>query len=99
MTIPKTIQGLAGPIRIRMVDDLHTEDDTWGCAVFERREIIVKQGMDPTQLVLVLFHELFHFAAYDSGFAQTLNREQEETLCNLVGTMVARSGLVRIAEE
>lgn len=98
MTIPKIVQGLAGPIRVRWVDDFDTDADMWGLSSFIKREIILRRGMDPVQLRIVFFHELFHFALYDSGQAQELNRETEERLCNLVGSMMSRTALVPFTE-
>lgn len=89
---------MAGPIRIRWVEDFDTDSEMWGLSSFIKREIILRRGMDPVQLGIVFFHELFHFALYDSGMSQDHTKEAEERLCNLVGSMMARTNLVPVRE-
>jgi hypothetical protein len=98
MRLPRKIGGLSGSITVKLVEDISPEDDRLGTAVMQSRTILLKQGQDPHCLVNSVTHELMHHALWDSGQHRHMTETQIEAMCDVVGAMMAASGLLRFDE-
>lgn len=94
MDLPRTVQGLGGPISVRKDSVVSPSESLMGLAQLRNREIRVEDhpaAAEATQ-VATFYHELMHFALWDSGHHVRFDDDQMEVLCDLVGTMMARLG-------
>lgn len=92
MKIPKVVEGLAGPITVCISKgDINGEPDTLGLATFRTRTIQIRQLHDPQVMWTTLWHEVFHFALYDSGLHNQLEDYEVEQFCDLVGAAIGRA--------
>lgn len=98
MTLPRTIRGLGGPIKIKLIDEVNPENDRLGQAVMGSRTIYLQKGQPRAGMISSLAHELFHFAMWDAGQHHVFTEAQQEVFCNLVGSMVAAADLWDISE-
>lgn len=97
MDLPRTVQGLGGPISVRKDSEVSASQDLMGLAQLRKREIRVEDHPACAEAtnVATFYHELFHFALWDSGHAHRFDDDQTEVLCDLVGAMMARLGSSR----
>lgn len=88
--IPRRVQGLGGPITVSWVAEFDNEDDTFGLSNMQRRTIKLLKDLPEDVELSTFYHELLHFALWDSGQHHRFDRETTEALCDLVGSMMAR---------
>lgn len=92
MKIPKVVNGLAGPIAVVIsTGDINAEPSTVGLATFHTRTIQLRQLSDPQVMWTTFWHEVFHFALYDSGLHNRISEKEQEQLCDLVGAAIGRA--------
>ncbi len=94
--IPASVQGVGGPIRVRMVKR-ETGDHgelAWGTWEMATRTIRIERGAKPAQRWRVFYHELHHSALDDSGLSELITDAMEEAFCQAVASarMVERFG-------
>ena len=92
MSLPRRVQGLGGPIAVATVTDFDTEDEQFGLSNMQRRTIKLLADMPDDVMVSTFYHELFHFALWDSGQHHKFDKDTVEALCDLAGSMMARLG-------
>jgi hypothetical protein len=92
MKIPKVVQGLAGPIAVVVANsDINGEPDCLGLATYRTRTIQVRQCADESVMWTNFWHEVAHFALYDSGLHNRITEEEQEQLCDLFGSAIGRA--------
>lgn len=100
-TMPRTVQGLAGPIRVtvRRVKTFKSEDgdDCWGLYRPLKRQIIIAGQVPPALRWHTLIHEWGHAWLIDSGVANLLHgagpelERNVELVCDSLATAVIRA--------
>lgn len=94
MRYPKTIRGLAGPISIRTSDDLLSVKGAFGIAEYGPRQITLDSGLSPVAARSTLAHELVHFALFDSGSHNGMEKDVEERLCDALASAITAAGFM-----
>lgn len=94
MDLPRTVQGLGGPISVRKDPEVSPSEDLMGLAQLRKREIRVEDHPACAEAthVSTFYHELMHFALWDSGHHVKFDDDTIEIICDLAGTMMARLG-------
>lgn len=87
--LPKTLFSVLGPIPVALVPGLDEKEKALGITRFQSREIGIQPGMTSTTQWQTFWHEASHVALYDGGVNDALTHEQEEAVCNAVGTYLA----------
>ena len=103
--IPKVLDGLAGPIRVRIrrVEHFHAQDgdECWGLYMPAKREIHLAMKVPPALRWHTLVHEWAHAWLIDSGVVNILpgtgeaHEKAVELVCDSLATAVVRS-VVRV---
>lgn len=88
--LPDTVEGLGGAISVITTDEVRLSDNAIGMAQQQARKLFIEKGLHPVTAVSTFYHELFHFALYDSGLHHDFDDTQTERLCDLVGSMMSR---------
>lgn len=99
--IPKTLDGLAGPIRVRIrrVESFKAADgdQCWGLYMPPKREIHLASKVPPALRWHTLIHEWAHAWLLDSGVGNVLrgtgadHEQAVEMVCDSLATAMVRS--------
>lgn len=90
--IPKTINGIGGPIRVRLKPKLKIKGvKAAGLWYSYERKIEILSSLPLREQWHTLYHELAHAMLDDSGLHNTLTKESQEVLCDLIATARLRS--------
>lgn len=90
--LPKTVNGLGGPIKVRVVPKLKLKGvKVAGLWYSYARKIEIAGFLPIREQRHTLYHELVHAALDDSGLHNTLTKESQEVLCDLLATARLRS--------
>lgn len=86
--IPAEFFSVLGPIPITQKEDLLEKDECYGAFGPSQREILldVSKGTARQHLWQSLWHEVTHLAIWDAGAHEGLTKDQEERICNALGT-------------
>lgn len=86
--LPKIVHGAGGPIRVRLIKRVATEegDAAWGTWEPATRTIRLERGAKLEHKWRVLYHETMHAAIDDAGLCHLLTEEAQETLCDAVAS-------------
>ncbi len=86
--IPSSVEGAAGPIRVRRVKRPCSDEGLacWGTWEKAKREIQLDRSAPREHQWRVLFHEMMHATMDDAGLNYLLTPDAEETLCEAVAT-------------
>lgn len=86
--LPTVMHGAGGPIRVRQVKRVHTDDHmaAWGTWEDGTRTIRIERGAMPQHRWRVLFHEWAHSVLDDSGVGNLFTAGGTETLCDAIAT-------------
>ena len=85
MKLPKTIMGLGGPIRVKVVERLKVKGDRVHGSWDPRKRLISLDAENTAvETEQTFYHELMHAALDDSGQWNLLTKEGAEALCDLV---------------
>lgn len=86
--IPHTVQGMGGPIAVKMI--LHPTDEEgeelWGSFEAHSRTIEIELEASREFQWHILGHELCHAALFDSGLLNTISDAGQEALCDALGS-------------
>lgn len=99
--LPKTVAGMAGPIRVAVRKGALTApdgDDCWGIYLPPKRQIALAGGMPPALRWHTLVHEWAHAWIIDAGIPNLLHGKTPEELdrnvevvCDTLATAVIRA--------
>lgn len=78
MKIPKSVNVLGHPYRIKMVDHLGLVVGQTGECDYNLREIRLLKGLNKESTFQVLLHEIRHAYQFESGFTQILDHQAME---------------------
>ncbi len=86
--IPKSVRGAGGPIKVRLVQKIVSDEhgDCWGEWEPGKRLVRIEKGAPPQLRWKVLFHELTHAALDDAGVSNLLSFDGVESLCDAMAT-------------
>lgn len=86
--IPHTVQGMGGPITVKLVRGPVDEDgeELWGSFEAEIRTIEIEVEAAREFQWHILGHELCHATLFDSGLINTLSDAGQEALCDAFGS-------------
>lgn len=86
--LPTTVQGLAGPITVKLVADPKDEEgnELWGSWEQHIRTIEIDAAAPPEFQWHTLGHELCHATLGDSGAINLLDADEQEALCDAFGS-------------
>lgn len=86
--LPATVQGLAGPITVRVTVGLKDEEgaELWGSWEQHTRTIEIDSEATPEFRWHTLGHELCHATLGDSGHESLIEDKQVEALCDAFGS-------------
>lgn len=89
---PSSAPSRYGPVPVTLVESLTCNGEpAWGCFHYQTRTIEIEKTLDPQMEFKVLFHELFHLAAFD-GHLHFASPEAE----NFVADAVAEQRLTEL---
>lgn len=86
--LPSVVQGMAGPIRVKIVLNPKDEegDELWGSFEAATRTIEIEAKATREFQWHILGHELCHAALFDSGLLNTISDAGQEALCDALGS-------------
>lgn len=86
--IPAVVQGMGGPITVKITPNLKDEDgaELWGSWEQHIRTIQIDSAAPPEYRWHTLGHELCHAALGDSGLVNEIEEKQAEALCDALGS-------------
>lgn len=86
--LPRTVQGMGGPITVNLVRGPVDEDgeELWGSFEAETRTIEIEAEASREFQWHILGHELCHATLFDSGLINTLSDAGQEALCDAFGS-------------
>lgn len=86
--IPTSVQGLGGPITVKLVRAPLDEEgeELWGSFTVSTRVIEIESNASSEFRWHILGHELCHAALLDSGLGNTISDAGQEALCDTFGT-------------
>lgn len=84
--IPSEIPSHLGPVAVTLDPDLMASEDCYGKTVYATREVVLQADMSPTTAWVTYWHEALHVFLFDSGLANNLKPELQETFCDSFGT-------------
>lgn len=86
--IPATVQGLGGPITVKLIPNPKDEDgaELWGSWEQSTRVIEIDAGAPIEFQHHTLGHELCHATLGDSGLVNLLEEKLIEALCDALGS-------------
>lgn len=86
--LPHTVQGMAGPITIKIVRAPVDEngEELWGSFEAATRTIEIELEASREFQWHILGHELCHATLFDSGLLNTLSDAGQEALCDAFGS-------------
>lgn len=98
--LPAEVFSVLGPVPVTENPSLVEKREALGLASFRPRTIQVDQGSTRQAQWQYLWHEMVHYALWDAGVTNGLSHEQEEAVCDAVGTYMAAAmlgGYVKVA--
>jgi hypothetical protein len=84
--LPKTIPSQLGPVRVKLVKRVGKKGKLMGRYSMEKRVIEVCSRASRRMQWQTLYHEWMHMVLMDVGLHNVLGLEQQEVLCDTVGT-------------
>lgn len=86
--IPTTVQGLAGPITVKLVPNPKDEEgnELWGSWEQHIRTIEIDEAAPVEFQWHTLGHELCHAVLGDAGYVNTIEADDQEALCDAFGS-------------
>jgi Zn-dependent peptidase ImmA (M78 family) len=86
--LPTQVQGLAGPITVKITVGLKDEEgaELWGSWEQNKRLIEIDSEATPEFRWHTLGHELCHAVLGDAGYVNTIEASQQEALCDAFGS-------------
>lgn len=94
MKLPSHVYSQLGPVPVVAVAGLLLKDDpVFGHWDPVKRQVEVDPSACDAARVATLYHEVVHLALGDAGAADAFNQDQQEVICNAVGTYLAAATL------
>lgn len=85
--IPKSLRSQLGPVAVEIVHKLKVNDElVFGHFSGWNRLIRINDGPDPVMRLQSLYHEWMHMVLFDAGLHNVFTKDQQEMLCDVVGT-------------
>lgn len=100
--LPSEVHSSLGPLPVSLSDTLSEKEGAVGIVDLRTRSIRIDSGCNGEARWQTLFHELTHVALYDGGATDALTREQEELVCNAVGSFLAammKAGKLKVSPK
>jgi hypothetical protein len=95
-SLPRVIHSALGPVPVEVVPKLKVNgEEAFGHFSSWNRLIRVNPGPDPIMRHQTLYHEWMHMVLFDAGLQNLFTKEQQEMLCDAVGTARAVEALGR----
>lgn len=91
-TLPSVLKGLLGDLKVSLEGPID-DGESFGEASFRDRIIRVDGTLDPDARVQTFFHEVVHYALWDSGVHNVLPKKNEEAVCDALGSFLAQLAL------
>jgi hypothetical protein len=89
--IPNEFFSVLGPIPVEQKSDLLEKDECYGAFGPSQRKILLdtSDGSTREHIWQSLWHEVTHLGIWDAGAHEGLTHDQEERICNAMGTYLA----------
>jgi hypothetical protein len=85
--LPKSLHSQLGPVTVEVVHKLKVNDEqVFGHFSGWNRLIRVNAAPDALMRIQSLYHEWMHMVLFDAGLHNAFTKEQQEMLCDVVGT-------------
>jgi Zn-dependent peptidase ImmA (M78 family) len=86
--IPRTVRGAGGPIRVRQIQRVRTDDNeaAWGTWELGTRIIRLDRNAPSEMKWRTFYHELAHAALDDAGISNLFSADGNETLCDAMAS-------------
>ena len=78
------------PYEVIEVEVIDNDPMIWGQTVYEKHQLLIKQGLDDVRKRQTIIHELLHAIFFESGYA-----EHEEEIVNRLGITLSAIKLVK----
>jgi hypothetical protein len=91
-SLPTVLKALLGDLKVAQEASIDG-GESFGEASFRDRVIRVDATLDPNAQAQTFFHECVHYALWDSGVHNVLDRDKEEAVCDAVGSFLAKLAL------
>ena len=89
--IPKRVEGMGGPITVKLVRRVRVEGVAcWGSWHSDKRAVSLDCGAPREHQWRTFFHELTHSALDDSGLGAQLSEAGNEAICEAMASLHVR---------
>lgn len=101
--IPNEFFSVLGPLPVTLREDLLEKDEAHGAFGATQRNILIdnSEGASRDHQWQTLWHEATHVGIWDAGAHEGLTPEQEERVCNAMGTYLTammKAGYLKVTK-